>query len=548
MKSGIYSCDFETITDPDDCRVWAAAWCDIYEDDDVKIVNNIDEFMEFALNEKSTLYFHNLKFDGEFILYWLLTHNYVHTSEKSVNEGEFSTLISGTGQFYSIKLCNGTIIYDSLKVLPFSVDVVAKSFKMEMCKGSIDYDSGREVGHILTDEEKDYIVHDVRIIAVALRFLRSHEMDKMTAGANALHNYKQGIGTRMFKNWFPICGYDSDIRQSYKGGWTYLKEGYEDRDIGEGIVLDVNSLYPSRMYDCLLPFREPVFFEGEYEPDPHYPLYVIMVTLNFELKENHLPTIQIKRNLAFNPTEYLKSSEGEDITMCVTSVDWELIKDHYNIYNVTYHCGWKFQANNGFFKDYIDYWMEQKIEASKQGNAGLRTLAKLMLNSLYGKFGTNPRGSSKIPYLDNGIVRYKITPVEDRKSVYIPMASFITAYARDKTIRSAQLVYDRFVYSDTDSLHLIGTEIPKELEIDDNKLGAWKHESTFRRARFLRAKSYIEEINGELKVTCCGMPARCHSGVTWDNFHPGSIYGGKLMPRHVKGGIVLENKEFTIQC
>ena len=131
--------------------------------------------------------------------------------------------------------------------------------------------------------------------------------------------------------------------------------------------------------------------------------------------------------------------------------------------------------------------------------------------------------------------------------MYIPIGAAITAYAREKTIRSAQANHDRFIYADTDSLHLKGIEIPTNIEIDAVKLGAWKHESTFTRARFIRAKSYIEEIDGELKVTCAGLPTSAHKYVTWDNFTIGAEYAGKLQQKSVKGGIILKETTFKIK-
>ena len=96
-------------------------------------------------------------------------------------------------------------------------------------------------------------------------------------------------------------------------------------------------------------------------------------------------------------------------------------------------------------------------------------------------------------------------------------------------------------------MHLIGTDLPN-LEIDDDKLGAWKLEKTFTRAKFVRQKTYIEEVNGKLEITCAGMPSTCYDQVTWGNFEKGSVYAGKLMPKHVPGGIVLVEKEFTIRA
>ena len=40
--------------------------------------------------------------------------------------------------------------------------------------------------------------------------------------------------------------------------------------------------------------------------------------------------------------------------------------------------------------DYGDKWTEVKTKASIKGNEGMRTIAKLQLNSLYGKMASNP--------------------------------------------------------------------------------------------------------------------------------------------------------------
>lgn len=553
----LFTADFETTTDPLDCRVWACGICSIDETHSFKYGNSLEWFIEFAKNNiGSTFYFHNLKFDGEFILCYLFEHGYKHvTNRKKLKTKTFTTLISDKGQFYSLEICfnkddNKTekiIIYDSLKILPFSVEAIAKCFNLPISKLEIDYDEKREIGHILTPQEIDYLRNDVEIMSRALLTLFNQDLQQMTQGSNALYDYKKIVGKKNFSKWFPIPVYDFDVRQSYKGGFTYCDPRRQGQDIGAGIVLDVNSLYPSVMYYQPLPYGEGIFFEGKYKPDKLYNLYVQMFTCQFELKENCIPTIQLKNNLSFMPTAYLSSSEDEEVTMCLTSVDLELFFEHYHVYNITWHSGWKFKSTTGLFKDYIDKWNAVKMESTLNGNKAMRTLAKLMLNALYGKFALNPNVQSKIPYYDNGIIKYTLGEKETRNPIYIPVGTFITAWARHKTITSAQKVYDRFLYADTDSLHLIGTEIPKGLEIDPVKLGAWKHESTFTRARFVRQKTYIEEIDGELNITCAGMPSRCYKHVTWDNFIAGSSFEGKLQFTHVQGGIVLKDIDFTIK-
>ena len=137
------------------------------------------------------------KFDGEFILSYLLSHGYTYNT--SHDGGTFETLITDDGLFYSItvyfekkkKKYKKVTFYDSLKKLPFKVSVIAKAFELADQKGEIDYNAHREVGHVLTEEEKVYIIKDCRIVAEALRIQFAKGLTKMTTSSDALSNYKR---------------------------------------------------------------------------------------------------------------------------------------------------------------------------------------------------------------------------------------------------------------------------------------------------------------------------------------------------------------------
>lgn len=537
---------------------------------------DIDSFINYCslINESSSFYFHNLKFDGEFIIHFLLTHGFVHVNEKKLGVNQFSTIISDLNVFYCIKVKfkEEVIIsfFDSLKLLNFSVEEVAKAFNLSIKKLEIDYKAKREKGHKITDEEKEYLKHDVMIMSLALEKMFEMKITRMTIASNAMNFFKDTISKKRFEEWFKPPLYDKDLRQAYKGGFTYLNEIYRGKEVKEGIVLDVNSLYPSVMYYSPMPYGEGIYFDGKYVPDKLYNLYIQNITCQFRIKKDMIPTIQIKNNLSFVPTEYLSSSNGESINLTLTNVDLKLFLEHYDIYDVSYNWGWKYKSSTKIFKRYIDYWNELKVKATKEGNKPLRTIAKLMLNSLYGKFAASPEGRSKIPYLDNNIVKYKLSELEERTAYYLPISIFITSWARDKTIRSAQAVYHRFIYADTDSLHLEGTDIPENLLISDTELGKWKIESTFKRGKYLRQKCYIEDVvtpvdeiekfkkeNPEclhlvskdsiINIVCAGMPKGCYKNVTWENFDYGSVFDGKLGVKHTDGGIVLVDTTFTIK-
>lgn len=553
-------------------RVWAYGFCEVGNVDNFGYGNNIDDFMEWCRVGKNKLvYFHNLKFDGEFIFYWLLTHDFDYSDKKET--GTFNCVVSDMGQFYEIEVIfekknrkyRKVKFRDSLKKLPFPVKKIAKDFKLPIGKLEVPegfYEWEREVGHTLTDLELQYLKQDVQVVAIALGIQFDQELTKMTVGSDALNSFKNIIGEKEFDRMFPVLPaqtVDKQIRYSYKGGFTYLTEKFAGEDIDTGIVFDVNSLYPSVMYDKPLPYGMPLPFIGKYQPDEFYPLHIQKLTCEFELKPGYIPTIQIKHGGRFKSTEYLKSSRdalGErEVTLVLTNVDLDLFFEHYHVTVLEWEGGWKFKECQGVFKDYIDYWTEIKIDNAEEKNA-LYTLAKLMLNSLYGKFASNPEKASKHPYInDKGAISYRMNPTKIDKPVYTAMGSYITAWARDKTIRTAQSVFDRFIYADTDSIHLTGDVVP-DIDIHKSNLGKWSCEGVFRRARFLRAKTYIEEFNekdketGEFKdvlhVTCAGMPDNVKEKVTWENFHMGLELGGKLLPNHVPGGIVLKPTTFKI--
>lgn len=558
MKREYYTCDFETNTNKENCFVWAVGIYNIYTDE-FRYLKNIHDFIEWCKTiSNSTLYFHNLKFDGEFIISYLL-HNgfkYVHDNKK-LTENSFNILMSDLGQFYSMDIAfsygreklNTIKIIDSLKIIPLSVAEISKAFNLSETKLQIDYNIIRSENHTPTQIEFDYIKNDVTIVGKALAIMFSQSLKKQTIGSNAIADYKKIIKSKNFIIYYPPLNYDDDkyIRFSYKGGFTYLNPDFKNIEINEGIVLDVNSLYPYVLYSCNLPYGQGIYFTGKYVCDNLYNIYVQKIRCQFEIKNNKIPTIQIKKSFYFVSNEYLTSSNDEIVEMTLTSVDLELFLEHYNVFNLEYIDGFKFKSTDKLFKQYIDKWYKIKEDATITGNKGLRTIAKLMQNSLYGKFGLNPNVCGKFPYLEEGVVKYANEQPTIRDNIYVPVATFVTAYARNITIKSAQAIKSRFIYADTDSLHLIGSEIPKNLDIDNLRLGAWKIESKFTRAKFLRQKTYIEEIDGDLKITCSGMPKQCYKQVTFDNFTYGHVYTGKLLFKHTQGGQYPVNTEFTIK-
>lgn len=232
-----------------------------------------------------------------------------------------------------------------------------------------------------------------------------------------------------------------------------------------------------------------------------------------------LPTLLEKQSFR-REKEYVTSSHGEVETLVLTSVDLELFFKHYEVHedDLVWKNGFKFQGKLHLFDKYIEKWSNTKIEAKKAGNKGLYKIAKIMLNSLYGKFGSNPNVGSKSPFLnEDDIVKYHTEKKEIRDSIYIPMASFITAYARKKTIETSQKIKeyslekygeDYYVYSDTDSCHIRKMpleELKQIIEVDPYKLGAWDLEAEPEYGKYIRQKTYMDYIDKSYQITCAGM-------------------------------------------
>lgn len=561
-----WAADFETVNSPDDCRVWA--WCvsEVGRSENLHYGTDMPSFIEFCKAHPDTYYFHNAAFDCEFIMNWLLRNGFEHSD--TLYTGSFTTLISDSGKFYQMEVCferkrkRKSVVCtfkDSLKKLPMSVDQVAKSFKLPISKLTIDYDEVRPVGHELTEQEKAYITNDVRIMALALEEQFDQGLDNLTIGSDALGWFKEGIGKEKFRYLFPALDLDTDamIRKAYRGGITLVGKHQGDV-VGEGSVYDVNSMYPWAMVSKPLPVGIPVWFNGRYKTNDEYPLYIQFVTCHCKVKKDHLPTLQIKHSPFYLGTEFITETEGT-VDLALTSVDFELLTRQYDVTVFSYNGGFMFQQMTGIFTPYVDYWMHKK----ETETGGKRQIAKLMLNSLYGKFATNPDVTGKVPFLKpDGSVGYAKGEQDTREPVYTALAAFVTAYAREKLIDTAQAVHDRFLYCDTDSIHVLGHDEVQGIDVHPTKLGAWKHESLFSAGKYVRQKTYMERIVAEGKmvdgeyvmvpcdpynsIRCAGLPADLRETVTFENFKVGFTAFGKLRPVHVPGGVYLKPSPFTI--
>lgn len=544
-------------------HVWVAEYSRI-ETTTIHQHGNIKDFLtELSKGSSKVVYFHNLKFDGHFILHYYLAKRY-KVVEFAKEEGEISSIYSEQGAIYNIRVPfkdskgrTRTITFlDSFKLFPYSLSKIAKQFNFEVQKGELNHDIYRPVNHVLTPKEKDYVDRDIIVLRTAIEDCKRRGLNKITIGANCLEYYKELIGgDREFRKLFPVLTEeeDKDIRPAYKGGCNMLMEKYKGR-IVYGWSYDVNSMYPDKMDKELMPYGKPIYQQGKLE-DKEGHVFVQHMRCSFFIKPKKLPNIQIKNTSVFAENEWVENSPLV-MDLWLTNVDLKMFREHYKILDEEYIGGYYFKAMRGLFSKYIRHFNDIKIATE---DAGEREWSKLYNNNLYGKFGTNPHRNSIMLGLKNGIVAPIETIPTEAEPVYLPVAIFTTSYARYELLSKGQLNYDSLMYCDTDSLHLSKPAVG--LELHNTKLGAYKFEYEGY-MKHLKQKTYcvqkIKEVNrkGELvevdefEFRCAGMNKdyiKQHNvEVSFETFCIGATFP-KLKMRKCIGGLYPRLEEHKIK-
>lgn len=563
-----------------------------------------------------------------------------HENRRMLNKS-FKYSISERGVWYTITIkVNGYIIEirDSLKLLPFSIKRIGKAFKTKHQKLDMEYEGYRYPGCEITPKEREYIANDVLVAKEGLEVMFNEGHDKLTIGSCCLSEYKNICkhstqNTLDYKEMFPdianeaseiydirkgrLLTIDEYIRKSYGGGWTYLVKGKEGKIFTHGLTADVNSLYPSMMSSesgNFYPVGRPTFWQGNYIPPEAYEhkhFYFVRIKTRFYIKKDMLPFLHIRNSYLYDSNENLESSDvwneetGQYCThyvgpdgeihdtrqeLCLTMMDYELLKKHYNLVDFEILDGCWFYSEIGIFDEYIEKYKKQKLTSK----GALRELAKLFLNNLYGKMASSTDSSFKIAVeKENGVLAFITQHAEDKVPGFIAVGSAITSYSRCFTITAAQKNYhgkDKpgFVYADTDSIHCdLTPDQLIDIPVDDVNFCHWKVESLWSDAIFVRQKTYIERVTHEnfepinpyYNIKCAGMPDTCKDlfRITLENkipidmkindkgfefildedgrvvhntladFKQGLRIPCKLMPKRMRSGVLLTETDYCMR-
>ena len=558
-KQDVYCADFETTPYQQylaegQTRVYL--WLLMGVDNDVNVMGvNMESFISQISQLKSCIiYFHNLSFDGEFIIWWLLENEFTYEEDLFSNY-TFRTIIDETGSIYSISIKfdskNIVTFRCSFKLFPKSIKEIGEMVGIPKLNETHDYNEFKNYNSLeeLPEEEKLYITNDVKIMVELIRYLQAKGVKGMTMSSSAYKNWLEDkyllAKNNMKKS--PDPEVVEIVRKSYRGGITKVNPKYAGIEFNDVISFDVNSLYPSVMYDNPMPIGDGKIYKSIEEGKKDLrALFIIVVFVQYaEVRKGHHAFIGNTSGFTYS-RKYSYDDVLENKMLYLWQDEFELFKLVYDAqYEILKVVGWK--KANYVFKDYIDRWYDVKKNAK---NDTERSLAKLMLNSLYGKFGMNDNRVTKIPVAIGDSIIYKT--VENNTTYYYKeVASYITSKARCKLASFMNRCGDNFLYCDTDSVYYIGHEIPEIFKdvVDPKKLGFWKYEGHYTRFKSLKAKCYLKQLDdGTIERRIAGCPKECAELINFDNFAPNlKLENAKRCRKKVKGGIVIGNTDFTIK-
>jgi len=234
------------------------------------------------------------------------------------------------------------------------------------------------------------------------------------------------------------------------------------------VVLDVNSMYPHSMRDLTVPIR------------PIAKVRNMSVEKLKELVEKDIPVIarawlDIPTDMYIPPAPYkhpitkkLIFPTGRFVTTLATP---ELKINLPYIRKVELAVVYK---GAKIFKKYVEHYYSKRQESKERGDKVNNMFYKLLLNSLYGKFGEKKKVQKMVADLKIDHTTLFILPSGKKYKVidgilvetiaketnygrFTAISAFITSQARAYLWKIMNLVPpEKLLYCDTDSIHLIG--------------------------------------------------------------------------------------------
>lgn len=593
----IESCDDERYLDLEVPyqRAWLSGYMNI-ESEEVSTFTDLKECLSTLLtlggHQKLEVGVHNLAFDGTFIIPILVEMGFEPVENRPL-KGQFSVLISDRNAWYSIQVQlsekKRVTFWDTLKLFPMPLRELHNVYNTKTRKldeGEEFYNRVRPLDHEITDEEYMYFYNDLKVLQEVIKAHVNYEglNFKKTQASQAFYNFEKS-----FKSWklrFPSISdhVDSFIRRAYLGGLSWVNPKHQGLELWNLGMMDINSSYPYELASKPLPYGHVNrVTEGEHPTMGQF--WVARAVVKFKLKTSKVPCIST-RQIVLKPIEltgqkWAESSHGL-VEITFSSIDYLTYQESYDFevvqWGTAYHWAQKIQKEIGAFihknnHDKVKY--RDLAHSTPEGHLKDEYLAKAQRakinnNAFYGKFGEEIIKIGKnVEISDQGYVKY----VESREEVltpykrkFLPIAIATTAYARAHLVKTANLLGDDFIYSDTDSIYyrlesqskIFKAQQDGLIKIDDLELGAWALEKTYLKGKFLRSKTYILMTDDyDEEVTCAGLPAdrgspygsKVRSCLNFKNFEVGTVIkggNGKLRSILTPTGKKLVSVDFEI--
>lgn len=397
------------------------------------------------------------------------------------------------------------------------------------------------------------IIKAEKELKVEINASEGSKKKKLEGELEQLERYRQMQG-----NFIVRLEQNEKGRQSFKGGFIYPNPTKRNKWIEQmGLTLDDNSIHPYQLATQKLPGEyvdkvpDLATFNKKYGTGDY--LYLADIRrVKAEVKKGKVPVIKLreeeqKANL-INGYEGIFSDPIEqkiDYKTVLAQPDFEYLLENYDIKKLDYNLlvlkvNYDLMAK---MKKHVDYWTQKKLEAKKAKDYFAYSEAKAMMNNVFGYLGVRKNKMASMA------------------RSYICVASFVSAYSRTMTARTVNKIgLEYFCYSAVDSIHMI---LPKEclnsngefdkkktlsyfkrlnIEIDDYKLGAWKIESIWNKAKYIGANCYGEQdIRTGWSTTISGYKRQ----VAMKDFKIG-YKGTHDLATKVKGGTLLLPTEYQI--
>lgn len=468
----------------------------------------LDEFFEDVLNTPKPVvwYFHFGQYDWRYFLDYLIERGL------DVDVG-----MRTETDIYEIRVRRPedkqwSILRDSYALWNASLEKLAQCFCPELPKLEIDIQNfdPQNPAHI------EYARRDIEILLVGLPrlFDMLSEHFGVNAGATtagtAIKAWQRSLPDDTY---FQPIGYGPEelfIRQAYYGGLVFLTT---NKVVPNCETFDLNSSYPASMCEFGVPY-------GRMIKSKNYKLgYMGIYRVRVRAPENLVVPILPARDQRGGMRWY--SGEFETV---VTNRELIFAANHgYEILEVMEGVYWEETVFP--FNDMID---KCKLIRKYFRGKPEEMLAKLMQNSIYGKFGTRRERLKMLsawladeseligasPYDDTG--NWYVKKETDIDMLCMPhWAVFITAHSRLRLLKAVYTVGpENALYGDTDSITL-RQGFAHLLDVGD-EYGQWKLEKQWQYFRPIAPKVYVGvREDGSFAGAAKGLPRK---GITEKNW------------------------------